>query len=90
MDILNKNTSRSRCAAMNCKKSYSNCTYGFYHFPSDESRAERWALAAGRKDLIPSRETLHITHRLCGAHFEKRMFTINETRNRLLCQAVPT
>ncbi|CAH1104210.1 unnamed protein product, partial [Psylliodes chrysocephalus] len=88
MDIYKKG--RSICAAKNCKNAYSNCSYGFFCFPSDESRAERWAIAAGREDLISSRATLHISHRLCGAHFEKKMFTFNETRNRLLAQAVPT
>ncbi|XP_050518368.1 52 kDa repressor of the inhibitor of the protein kinase [Diabrotica virgifera virgifera] len=78
------------CAAINCRNSVSNCSYGFFRFPKDESRAERWVLAAGREDLLQSIGTLHITHRLCGAHFEKKMFIVNDTRKTLLFQAVPT
>uniref|UniRef100_A0A6P7H840 52 kDa repressor of the inhibitor of the protein kinase-like n=1 Tax=Diabrotica virgifera virgifera TaxID=50390 RepID=A0A6P7H840_DIAVI len=85
-----KGSSNSTCAAINCKNRVSNCSYSFFRFPKDESRAERWALAAGREDLLQSRGRLHITHRLCGAHFEKKMFIVNETRKTLLFQAVPT
>lgn len=53
-------------------------------------RAETWAIAAGREDLIQFREALNVSHRLCGAHFESKVKIHGNERQRLLAQAVPT
>lgn len=48
-----------------------------------------WTVACGREDLLLKLDSLYNTYRLCGAHFEAKHF-LNELRNRLQPQAVPT
>lgn len=52
-------------------------------------RAKTWINACGRDDLLSKLESLYESHRLCGAHFETRMF-LNDLRNRLQPHAIPT
>lgn len=46
-------------------------------------------MACGRTDLLSDLEELHALYRLCGEHFESRMF-LNNYGNRLQPNAVPT
>ncbi|CAG9761210.1 unnamed protein product [Ceutorhynchus assimilis] len=55
----------------------------------EEIRAKRWLIACNREDLLEKLNNIHKSHRLCGDHFEAKMFT-NHLRNRLNFNAVPT
>ncbi|XP_050305939.1 uncharacterized protein LOC126743057 isoform X2 [Anthonomus grandis grandis] len=56
----------------------------FFYF-----RARIWAIASGREDLI-TKENLHtLSYKICGRHFENKMF-LNDLHNRLQKNAVPT
>lgn len=52
-------------------------------------RARTWTIACGREDLLGEDKILHGAYRVCGAHFETRMFA-NDLQNRLHPNAVPT
>ncbi|GJQ71064.1 hypothetical protein Trydic_g973 [Trypoxylus dichotomus] len=77
------------CAAATCSNTYRNSTASFFRFPKDPERAKKWVLACGRTELLNRIETLHYTTRVCGEHFESRMF-LNNVGNRLQADAVPT
>ncbi|KAI4454224.1 thap domain-containing [Holotrichia oblita] len=77
------------CAARGCKNKQYLSRESFFLFPKDIVRARIWAIAGRREDLLENLESLHRSHRLCGAHFEAKAF-LNDLRNRLQPEAVPT
>ncbi|KAI4463516.1 riddle [Holotrichia oblita] len=53
-------------------------------------RARKWVEACGRNDLLTkSTADLQKNYRVCGIHFEKKMF-LNDLQNRLQPHAIPT
>ncbi|CAG9826859.1 unnamed protein product [Diabrotica balteata] len=77
------------CAATKCCNNSRKSSVSFFSFPKDVNRAKIWLMACGREDLLDKAERLHTSHRLCGTHFDNKMF-LNDMRNRLQPSAVPT
>lgn len=53
-------------------------------------RARKWVMQCKRNDLLQKTpEELHRGYRVCGVHFQDKMF-LNDLKNRLQPHAVPT
>ncbi|XP_077272910.1 uncharacterized protein LOC143903292 isoform X2 [Temnothorax americanus] len=59
----------------------------FFRFPKDTERCKLWLKNCGRTFKVPM-EKLHTSYRVCGNHFESRIF-LNHLKNRLQPHAVP-
>ncbi|XP_018574228.1 uncharacterized protein LOC108913207 [Anoplophora glabripennis] len=77
------------CAARNCRNKQYNSSKSFFTFPKDPVRARTWVFNSHHEDLMENLNNLHKTHRLCGDHFNIKMFT-NKYCNRLKHNAIPT
>lgn len=86
---LTKSVGGHVCAAQKCKNKSYNCKKHFFRFPSDPIRAEKWARLSNREDILENIDSLHKSYKLCGDHFDKKMFT-NKFCNRLNYNALPT
>nr|ACO11899.1 THAP domain-containing protein 2 [Lepeophtheirus salmonis] len=65
----------------------SNSNYSLHIFPKDEDLKNKWVLAIGRKNFIPSKYS-----RVCSRHFHESCFRSDpkETRSKLKSNAIPT
>lgn len=80
----------SRCAVLRCTNTSQNCLYSFFALPHDTKRAQEWVMAIHREDLLDKLEHLNKgSYKICGMHFENKMF-LNDLRNRLHKDAIPT
>ncbi|XP_044738949.1 zinc finger protein 271-like [Chrysoperla carnea] len=78
------------CTVHGCKNSTIPKKVSMFRFPKDLERAREWLLKCNRTDLMnKSGLQLHNNYRLCGTHFENKMF-LNDLKNRLQPLAVPT
>ncbi|CAI6350137.1 unnamed protein product [Macrosiphum euphorbiae] len=63
----------------------------YFRFPSDPLRCKQWMEKCQTEHLLKKDATiLYKNYRVCGVHFEDKMFLNPNSRNRLTMNAVPT
>lgn len=80
-----------RCSVRFCnKKAGVDKDVSFFSYPREADRREIWiknCQTGGTVDLDPESKC---SSRVCGNHFENRMFLNASKRNRLVFNAIPT
>ncbi|CAB0038875.1 unnamed protein product [Trichogramma brassicae] len=78
------------CAFKNCRGLSRRDKRSFFRFPKDPERSKQWVRACNRNDLLEKTPIeLFNSYRVCAKHFTDSMF-LNDLRNRLQPNSVPT
>ncbi|XP_050426085.1 THAP domain-containing protein 11-like [Adelges cooleyi] len=82
-----------RCSVKQCKnKQASTLNLSYFTFPKDPERCAVWIKNCNHTHLsdVKDPRTIPRSYRVCGEHFENKMFLNNNVRNKLTHFAVPT
>ncbi|XP_069670524.1 zinc finger protein 679-like isoform X2 [Periplaneta americana] len=79
------------CSAINCSNNKKRSPeLSFFRFPKDPERCKKWLINSRREDLMKKSVVyLYNNIKFCSLHFEDTQF-MNENRNKLTWNAVPT
>lgn len=77
-----------RCSVQFCKSRASSRNSSFFQYPKDE-RLVIWMQNCETEHLAEAL-ALKNSYKVCGEHFENKMFLNATTKNRLVFNAIPT
>lgn len=80
----------TRCSIEFCENKSDMKTVSFFHYPADLERRKIWIQNCMYQENIDFDSKNLSSLRVCGDHFESRMFLNRRTKNRLVFNAVPT
>lgn len=88
---MKKKRTGMRCSVRFCnKKSGVDKEVSFFSYPRDADRRELWIKNCRTEGTVDFNPDSKGSFRVCGNHFENRMFLNSTKRNRLVFNAIPT